>query len=83
MTRNFSARGLFIMTEDVPPIGTTVHFEVDLRTSRLDSTVTVRAKGHVERIESTALVGQIGGFAVSTRRMRLEKYESSEGDILR
>ena len=76
ITRNFSAGGLFVMTDDVPPIGTTVHFEVDLKTSRLDSTVTVRAKGQVERIEVTGSVGQLGGFAASTRRMRLEKSET-------
>jgi hypothetical protein len=74
-TRNFSAGGMFVMTEDVPPVGTMVHFEVDLKTSRLDSTVTIRAKGLVERIEKTELTGQVGGFAVSTRRMRLEKPE--------
>lgn len=73
VTRNFSAGGMFVMTADSPPVGTIVHFEVDLKTSRLDSTVTVRAKGLVERIEKTELTGQVGGFAVSTRRMRLEK----------
>jgi c-di-GMP-binding flagellar brake protein YcgR len=77
VTRNFSAGGLFVMTEDPPPVGTTVHLEVDLKTSRLDSTVTVLAKGQVKRIESTGLVGQLGGFAVSARRMRLEKPEPS------
>jgi hypothetical protein len=65
------------MTEDPPPVGTTVHLEVDLRTSRLDSTVTVLAKGQVKRIESTGLVGPLGGFAASTRRMRLERPELS------
>ena len=80
-TRNFSAGGMFVMTEDIPPVGATVHFEVDLRTSRLESTVTVRAKGHVERIEITDSVGQIGGFAVSTRRMRLEKPEPSTEEM--
>ena len=77
VTRDFSAGGLFIMTEDPPPVGTTVLFEVDLKTSRLDSTVTVRAKGQVERVESTGPVSQLGGFAVSTRRMRLEKPDAS------
>ena len=66
------------MTEESPPVGTMVHFEVDLRTSRLDSTVTVRAKGQVERVEVTDLIGQLGGFAVSARRMRLEKPDLSE-----
>jgi hypothetical protein len=65
------------MTEDPPPVGTTVHLEVDLKTSRSESTVAVLAKGQVKRIESTGLVGQLGGFAASTRRMRLEKPEPS------
>lgn len=76
VTRNFSAGGMFVMTEEAPPVGVTVHLEVDLKTSRLDSTVTVLAKGQVERVEVTDLVGQLGGFAVSTRRMRLEKAEA-------
>ena len=75
VTRDLSAEGVFIMTDDPPPVGTTVQFEVDLETSRLGSAVTVRAKGKVNRIETTDLVGRLGGFAISTRRMRLEKAE--------
>jgi hypothetical protein len=74
-TRDFSAGGLFVMTEDPPPVGTTLNFEVDLKTARLDSTATVRAKGQVERVEITDLAGSLRGFAISTRRMRLEKPE--------
>jgi PilZ domain len=75
VTRDFSAVGLFVMTDDSPPVGTAVHFEVDLETSRLSSAVTVQAKGKVKRIETTNLTGRLGGFAISTRRMRLEKPE--------
>jgi hypothetical protein len=75
ITRDFSAVGLFVLTGDPPPIGATVQFEADLKTSRLDSAVNVRAKGLVNRVEATGLEGQIGGFAISTRRMRLEKPE--------
>ena len=75
ITRDFSARGLFVMTDEPPSVGTTVRFEVDLDTSRLGSAVTVRAKGQVNRIEMTDLAGRVGGFAISTRRMRLEKPE--------
>ena len=71
VTRNFSAGGLFVMTEETPPVGTTVHFEVDLQ--RGNSAVTIRAKGQVSRSETTHLGGQIGGFAISARRMRIEK----------
>jgi PilZ domain len=75
VTRDFSAGGLFVMTDDPPPVGTTVHFEVDLETSRLGSAVNIRAKGQVNRIEMTGLAGRLGGFAISSRRMRLEKPE--------
>jgi len=63
------------MTEDPPAVGTTVHCEVDLGTTRLDSKVMIRAKGRVSRVEMTDLVGRLGGFAISIRRMRLEKSE--------
>jgi len=46
---------------------------VDLKISRLDWAVTVRAKGKVSRIEMTDLVGRLGGFAISTRKMALIK----------
>jgi hypothetical protein len=71
ITRDLSAGGLFVMTDDLPPVGTTIHFEVDLATSRLGST-TIRAKGLVNRIETTRSAGQVGGFAISTRRMMLK-----------
>jgi PilZ domain len=71
VTRNLSAEGLFVMTPESPPVGTTVNFEVSLE--RGDSAVTIRAKGQASRNEATHLEGRIGGFAISTRRMRLEK----------
>jgi len=73
ITRDFSAAGLFVLTDDPPPAGAIVQFEVDLETSRADSAVNVRAKGRVIRVEATSLAGTIGGFAISTRRMRLGK----------
>lgn len=73
ITRDFSANGLFVLTDDSPPVGTNIHFEVDLATSRVSSAVTVRAKGVVNRVEDSELEGRLAGFAVSARRMRLEK----------
>ena len=75
VTRDFSAGGLFVMTDDPPPVGTTVRFEVDLETSGPGPAVTVRAKGMVNRVETTDLTGRLGGFAIYTRRMRIEKPE--------
>jgi len=73
ITLNFSAGGLFVMTDQPPPLGSTVQFEVDLGTERSASSVNIGAKGIVSRIEPTALEGRVGGFAISTRRMRLRK----------
>ena len=63
------------MTDDPPPVGSSVQFEVDLETSSLSSAVNVRAKGLVNRVEATDLAGRVGGFAISARRMKLEKPE--------
>ena len=73
LTRDFSVKGLFVMTDDLPPVGSTVHCEVDLATSGSDSGAIVRAKGCVKRIEATPFVGRFPGFAVSSHRMKLEK----------
>ena len=77
ITRDVSAAGLFVMTDDPPPRGTVVDFEVDLDTSRLDSGLSVRAKGEVKRVEITGLTGPVGGFAVSSRRMKLSKARTT------
>ena len=79
MTRDFSVEGLFVLTESPPPVGTAVHFEVDLKTARLDSEAIVRAKGKVIRIETTNSTGRFGGFAIFARRMRLRKPEPPSG----
>jgi hypothetical protein len=76
ITRNLSAGGVFVITDDPPTPGAIVHFEVDLDTSRLDSAVTVRAKGQVNRVEITDSAGGVSGFAVSSRRMRIQKSEA-------
>ena len=71
ISRDFSAGGLFVWTDDPPPAGATVKFEVDLETSRLDSPVNIKAKGLVNRVESSP-----GGFAICTRSMELERTEA-------
>lgn len=63
------------MTGEPPPVGSIVQFEVDLGAARRGPPVNVRAKGLVIRVETTASAGRVGGFALSARRMRLEKPE--------
>ena len=73
ITRNFSAGGLFVTAEDLPPVGAMVHFEVDLEKARLDSAVNIQAKGQVIRIETFDFAERLSGFAISSRRMRLAR----------
>ena len=73
ITRDFSAGGIFVISDDFPPVGSQVQFEVDLEASSLVSAVNVRAKGLVNRVEASDGAGGAGGFAISARRMRLEK----------
>jgi len=75
ITRDLSAVGLYVMTDDAPPAGVTVQFEVDLESARPGSGVNVRAKGQVTRVETPESGGRLAGFAISSRRMRLEKPE--------
>jgi hypothetical protein len=75
VTRDFSAGGLFVIGDDLPPLGSSVQFEVDLEASSSFSAVNVRAKGLVSRVEAPDVQGRVGGFAISARRMRLKKPE--------
>lgn len=77
ISRDLSAGGLFVFTDDPPPFGTTVEFDLDFGTARPGTGVNVRAKGEVCRIEATSLPTQRAGFAVSSGRMRLERAEPS------
>ena len=77
ISRDFSAGGLFVWTDDLPPAGATIRFEVDLETPKLESPVNIRAKGSVNRVETSP-----NGLAISTRRMRLERTEPPESDTV-
>ena len=76
-TRNLSARGLFIISEDAPPVGTTIVCKVNLNAARVESEVTVHARGLVRRVETIDSVGTNAGFSLAARRMKLERPEAS------
>jgi|ERR1700722_9476557 hypothetical protein len=73
ISRDFSPVGLFVWTDDPPPVGAKIHFTVDLNTGATGIEVTVRGSGQVRRAEKSDTAGQLGGFGVSTRRMSLER----------
>ncbi len=78
ISRDLSAKGLFVMAEHLPPVGSAVRFVVDLSTVSWPA-VKVRAKGQVTRVERPDFEGRVGGCAILTRRMTFEKLESSPG----
>lgn len=73
VTRDLSAGGLFVFTEDLPTVETSVQLAVNLAVPERGPGLIVRAKGQVKRVELADSMGRRGGFAVATGRMRLEK----------
>lgn len=71
--KNLSAKGLFVITKVPPPIESVVDLEMDLGSSGGGSSVMIQAKGRVRRVEMTDVLGRPGGFAASTRSMKLRK----------
>ena len=73
VTRDFSAGGLFVFTEDLPTVGTSLQFAVNLAVPEGGPGLIVRGKGQVKRVEIADSMGRRGGFAATTGRMKLEK----------
>ncbi len=75
ITRDLSAGGLFVISDNLPLAASIVEFEVDLESSSLGSVVNIQGRGQVSRVEVPGPDG-LGGFAISTRRMKLKRTES-------
>lgn len=67
-TRDVSESGLFVLTDLVPPVGTTIQFEVSF-SFRDDSRVQMRAKGIILRANSNGTTDTVRGFAASTKAL--------------
>jgi hypothetical protein len=76
LTRDFSAGGLFVMTDVAPPLGAIIHCEIDFAVSIPTSKIWIRAKGNVSRVEQSSTAGQAGGFAMLTRRVEVKRKPS-------
>jgi len=61
------------MSDASPSIGTTVRFEVDLKTVEQSSSPLIQVRGQVSRIQPSGECARPAGFAVSTGKMRLYK----------
>lgn len=70
-TRDVSERGIFIVTDTLPPMGATVHFEVSFP-FRDESQIQMRAQGRVVRVDSESGTATERGFATLTNLLALD-----------
>lgn len=79
-TRDVSERGLFVLTDSFPLVGTVIEFEVSFSFGD-DSEIQMRAKGKVIRVEAADNTGLVQGFAAVTRVLwfRNEGFSSGKG----
>jgi hypothetical protein len=75
-TRDVSECGLFVLTDLCPPLGTDIDFEVSFP-FRDDSQIQMKVRGKVVRIEPSADVGALQGFASETKVLWLQNAEFS------
>jgi hypothetical protein len=69
--RNVSVGGIFIETENPPPVGTAIFVQFGFDKLGRCPAVSIRAKGRINRVERIPLKDQGMGFAVSVGRMNL------------
>jgi hypothetical protein len=69
--RDISVRGLFVATTAPPPVGTMVRLEACFESSQTEPGITVRAKGHICRVEKNG-DRKRDGFAAFTRRLKVQ-----------
>lgn len=75
-TRDVSERGLFVLSDSCPPVGTAIQFEV-LFSFRDDSQIRMKAKGKVVRVQAEGNGDSIHGFAADTRVLWLSNQAVS------
>jgi hypothetical protein len=78
-TLNASLRGVFVVTDVCPPLGSALRLNLVLPSSAGGSALLMRAKATVVRVEAINGAGTGTGFAAATKRYILEKRQGSEG----
>ena len=71
--RNVSAEGLYVESLNAPPLGTEVAVQFEFLMPGKISTVSIAARGLVNRVEASGLEGLQPGFAIATGRMKIRK----------
>lgn len=83
MVRDFSAGGIFILADRVPPPGSFIRFEVllPLRQAGIPA-VRVEAEGHVLRVEHSQGTQNSAGFAAANEKFVLKQVKNgSDADL--
>ena len=65
-TRDVSERGLFVLSDSCPPVGTVIQFEVSF-SFRDNSEIRMKAKGKVVRVQADGNGDGVRGFAADTQ----------------
>lgn len=80
LTRDISAKGLFIFSEDPPPAKADIQAEVYFGfIEGMDTNLRLSAKALVLRVEPTAKSGSSGGFAILNKSYTLANQGATLG----
>jgi hypothetical protein len=77
--RNVSRRGLFVETDNAPPLGTEISIQCQLLRARKVPLVLIRTKGRISRIEFRRRSKRVAGIAISTASIQLQKLQLVAG----
>jgi PilZ domain len=80
LSRDFSSGGIFVSSEDLPPVGAHVRFEVSVHSVFAPSQLVILAQGRVVRVEAHGENDRPRGFAavIEAPVLRDEKGEIVE-----
>jgi hypothetical protein len=73
-TRDISFKGLFILADTCPPVGSTIRAKVMLPSPGGAADLVIRIRATVLRVEPTDANEYAGGFAALTTKYALERH---------
>ena len=76
-TRDLAEGGVFVFTDNPPPVGTVVRAEVFFPPFKAGSALQVKAKCEVLRVESSAPGKKRGGFAALSKSFVLRNSQTA------
>jgi PilZ domain-containing protein len=77
--RDMSASGVFVLADDVPPVGAYVGIEVFMRSVLARSQLVIEGEGPVVRVEASPGARERAGFAAAIKAFTLR---NEKGEVL-